>query len=337
MKRMIVITLTMLMCVCLLSCTPEKPINVEVNVDLPMDDINTAVVETPQPAPSGSDIEKPLPTPGESVEDPQTSTEVKPLPTEDPTGELGGMDTQAVLDYLDAMFADGNVDLRAFLLPGTGPISASMDGYYEQVRGVFSEYNWTRTDERAHNAPHTAETWELWLVDNHVCKVDIWSNRNLVVFGYDAVDGSEHVTGYTYDGEPGSLNDALVNLLDAPDFRYALVLLPVEGQDDHTLMESYEKEFREMYLNSGAITDYELRELTLLSEGEVIGGNQAPFFKLSYSVKPSNISAQCWRNYVIREDGWVDISVEVNLSLTGYSNMDMIWRCGFWQWTNNKE
>ncbi len=331
-KRFVLIALTVLMCFGLLSCAPEKPVNAENDGSLPSDGANPAVVESPQPVPDGSHAEEPLPTP----EKPDAE-EPLPTPEEGPTDEINRLDTQAVLDYLDAAFADGGVDMWAFLLPGTGPISVSLDGYYEQVRSVFAAYNWTQTDEVAPSVPHTSEIWQLWLVDNHVCKADIWSNSNQVVLGYDAADASERAVGYTYDGEAGALSDALANLWHAPEFRYALVLLPVEGQDNQTLMLSYEKEFQEMYLNSGAVTDYELHELTLLSEGDVEGGSQDPFFKFSYSVKPSNTSAHCWRNYVIREDGWVDISVEVNLSLTGYGDADTVWRCGFWQWPNNKE
>ena len=245
-------------------------------------------------------------------------------------------DNQFVLNYVDAMFAQGDTQLWAFLFPGTGPIAAPVDELYAQVRDVFARYEWTPETGSAPEPSMTHDDFTMYLVDGWSRRIEHITNSNRVSLSFTTEQGTAYAA-YSYNGEPGSLSDALLALWGGPEFRYALVVLPPQGQDDRTLMEIYERQFREMYLNSGAIDDYKLQELELISVGEVIGGSQSPFFLMSYSVKPADLSAPCWRNYAVGEDGWVNISVEVDLSLTGYANNETVWRCGFWQYPNDKE
>ena len=105
----------------------------------------------------------------------------------------------------------------------------------------------------------------------------------------------------------------------------ARVYIPIEGQDNQTLMETYEARFRELYLNSGAISDYKLLELSPI-EVETT----TPFFLFSFSVKPTDLKSIGWENIAVKDDGWVDFSFEVSLGQGGYEN-DSAWMCGFWQ------
>ena len=232
-------------------------------------------------------------------------------------------DTQAVLDFVDAMFAEGDVDFWAFLFPGTGPIAATMDEYHQQVRAVFAQYEWTLETGKEPERVWSHDDWTMYL-SNKTCRIAENTSSNWVNFAGHTAEGSTNVN-YSYNGEPGSLSNSLLELFAGPSFRLARVYIPIEGQDNQTLMETYEARFRELYLNSGAISDYKLLELSPI-EVETT----TPFFLFSFSVKPTDLKSIGWENIAVKDDGWVDFSFEVSLGQGGYEN-DSAWMCGFWQ------
>lgn len=237
-------------------------------------------------------------------------------------------DTQDVLDFVDTMFAEGDVDLWAFLLPGTGPISTSLEDRYEQVRAVFARYEWTLETGKEPKREWSHDDWTMYL-PNKTCRIAENTNSNWVNFARITAEGSTNAN-YSYNGEPGSLSRALLELEDGPSFRLARVYIPIEGQDNQNLIETYETRFRELYLNSGAISDYKLLALSPI-EVETDPATTTPFFLFSFSVKPSDPDSPSWKRYTVKNDGWVDFSFEVSLSTGGYEN-DSVWMCGFWQW-----
>lgn len=237
---------------------------------------------------------------------------------------------QFVLDYVDAMFAEGKTELWAFLFPGTGPIAANLDEYRYEVRSVFMNYEWMLETGSEPQRENSHDDWTMYLENDKAAHIANRTNSNWVRF---TIPGQGSVC-YSHDGEPGSLSNALLEIFGGPSFRLARVYIPIEGQDDQTLMETYEAKFREQYLASSAITDYRLRELSPITVPDGAGGS--PFFLFSFSVKPVNPSWGDWKNYAVGEDGWVDFSFEISLSQGGYEN-DSAWMCGYWQWHNDKE
>lgn len=191
---------------------------------------------------------------------------------------------------------------------------------------MFARYAWTREEGEEPEWERSVDDWTLYL--------NSAGTYNIVVGSYSTwirIDqaGSSPVY-YSYAGEPGSLNDALADLWEGPEIRYALVTLPESIADNQTLAEAYADAFRGLYLASGAITDYELRSVELLGEDP---DPLTPSFTMTYRVKPVHPMASCWEYYAPGEDGWVTCSVEMHLTLTGYESAgESVWRAAWWEY-----
>ncbi|MGN1003559.1 MAG: hypothetical protein ACI4O5_01890 [Oscillospiraceae bacterium] len=270
--------------------------------------------------PSAADAQTPDPSLEETV--PAQDTTV-PAPAADANRE--------VLDYVEALFENekDNVNMQCFLLPGTGPIAVTMDEYHEQVCAVFAQYTWTREEEEEPEWERSVDDWTLYLNSAGTYNIVVGSYSTRIRI--DSFAQTENTTVYySYDGEPGSLNDALADLWEGPEIRYALVTLPESVAGSQTLAEAYEGAFRELYLASDAITDYELLSVELLGEDP---GPATPTFTLTYRVKPVDPTASCWEYYAPGEDGWVTCSVEMHLNLVGYESIgEWVWRAAWWEY-----
>lgn len=264
--------------------------------------------------------------------DDQTPTLEETFPGQDTLSPTPGADAnQEVLDYVEALFENekDNVRMQCFLLPGTGPIAVTMDEYKEQVRAVFARYTWTREEGEEPEWERSVDDWTLYLNSAGAYNIVVGSYNTWVRI--DSFAQTKNTTVYySYDGEPGSLNDTLADLLGGPEIRYALVTLPENIAGSQTLAEAYADAFRELYLASGAITDYELLSV------EPLGGDpdpETPTFTLTYRVKPVDPAASCWEYYAPGHDGWATCSVEMHLNLVGYEPTgEWVWRAGWWEY-----
>ena len=233
--------------------------------------------------------------------------------------------TQEVLSYVDAVFALGDPNLWCFLLPATGPISAPMDEYYQEVRSLFAQRTWVRQDGPAPEREPYPDSWTIYLTSGGGITIDAGANCAWIT----VLSSGEPITYRTANGA-NDLVLSLVNLWDGPWFRYALVTLLETITDDNALARAYTDAFRELYLNSGAIADYELRSLEVLPRADE--WDMEPSFQMTYAVKPADPDDPSWRYYPQAENGWVTCSAEIHLTLAGDdSQEEMIWRCGWFQ------
>ena len=242
-------------------------------------------------------------------------------------------DSRAVLEYVDAVFASEQVYMQCWLFPGTGPVGVPIGESYEQVRAVFGQYTWTRKTGEELDQEEGSDTWYLDFYSaeypDGFYNITAQSNGTWIRIDTPASVGSAAIY-YSYDGEPGSLNDALADLWEGPGIRYALVTLPESVAGSETLAEAYADAFRELYLASGAITDYELLSVGLLGEDP---GPSTPSFTMTYRVKPVHPTASCWEYYAPGEDGWATCSVEMHLNLAGdESAEESVWRAAWWEY-----
>ena len=233
--------------------------------------------------------------------------------------------TWTVLDYVDAIFASGDPTLQCFLLPATGPISSPMDEYDEEVRDLFAQYTWVRWNEPIPERGPYPDCWTMYLKGGYSITIDIRPNSPWITVMTTGKEGPQWIA-YSAEGGTGDLGLSLVNLWDGPFFRYALVTLSKSITDDGALAEAYADAFRELYLNSGAITDYELRDLEVLPrDGE---WDVYPSFRMTYSVRPADPEDPSWQYCPQAEDGWVTVSAEIHLDLAGDDFAEeMVWRC----------
>ena len=246
-----------------------------------------------------------------------------PVPAEDAN--------QEVLDYVEALFENekDNVNMQCFLLPGTGPILVEMDEYKEQVRAVFAQYTWTREEGEEPEWERSVDDWTLYLNSAGTYNIVVGSYSTWIRI--DSFAQTENTTVYySYDGDPGSLSDALADLWEGPEIRYALVTLPENIAGSQTLAEAYADAFQKLYLDSNAIVDYELLSVELLGEDP---DPETPTFTMTYRVKPVDPAASCWEYYAPGEDGWATCSIEMHLTLAGYESAgEWIWRAGWWEY-----
>ena len=239
-------------------------------------------------------------------------------------------DTQTVLDYVDAIFASGDPRLRCFLLPGTGPISAPMDDYNEKVRDLFSQYTWVRQEGPMPELDPYPDGWTMYLTGSGSMTIEAGANSSWITVLTTGEDGPQSIL-YSAEGGPGDLALSLIDLWNGPSFRYALVTLPESITDDGALAGAYADAFRALYLNSGAITDYELHDLEVLSQLDESGGD--PSFRLTYSVRPADPEDPGWQDGQREENGWVTFSVDIHMTLVGNdSQEEMVWCCSWWEY-----
>ena len=238
--------------------------------------------------------------------------------------------TQEVLAYVDAVFSAKKIRMLCWIFPGTGPIGVPIEEYREQVREVFARYTWTLEENADPNWEDNRDVWHFNFsaqeYPNGFYNISARSNSVWLQVDESTSAGST-VAYYSYDGEPGSLNAALADLWGGPGIRYALVTIPQTQSGDQTLMEAYADAFRERYLASGAITDYELRGLDLLSgEASETTGDMSSIFTMTYAVQPADPTAPCWNEYTAAENGWITFSVRMQLELE-----EGVWRCAWYE------
>lgn len=242
-------------------------------------------------------------------------------PSESEVPVSAAEDSQAVLDIVDAIF-ENQTYMRCFVLPATGPISVPMNEYYKEVRELFSQYTWHLQSE----APSQTEDpggWSLYLNSTAPYYISISSTGNGITVMSSGENSSEPLYYSTEDG-PDHLAQSLANIWAGPDIRHAQIRLSESIDGDSALAEAYEKAFRELYLASGAITDYELRDLHILPRNDE--HDIYPAFQITYAVKPTDSTAPCWQYEPSGEAGWVAFSLEIHLMAE-----ENTWRCSSYQ------
>lgn len=233
-------------------------------------------------------------------------------------------DNQAVLDIVDAIF-ESQTYMQCFLFPGTGPTVVPMDGYADEVHEIFARYTWTLQDEKTYREAAPGG-WTLYLNSqgsSHI-RYNIAARSDSAWIEIMSSGAGSETFWYSFEGDPGDLVQSLTDIWDGPEIRYALVTLPEDINGAQALAEAYADAFREMYLSSGSITDFELQDLAVLprENGE---GNYSPF-QITYSVKPADPEAPYWEYEPPAEDGWVTFSFEMYLYVT-----EGVWRCVWWE------
>lgn len=171
--------------------------------------------------------------------------------------------------------------------------------------------------------------WTMYLTGSGGMTIEAGANSSWITVMTTGEDGPQSIL-YSAEGGPGDLALSLVDLWDAPGFRYALIALPESITDDGALAGAYADAFRELYLNSGAITDYELRDLKVLPKTDEY--DREPSFRITYSVRPAAPEDPSWQYCPQVEDGWVTFTAEIHMTLVGNdSQEEMIWCCSWWE------
>lgn len=295
---LVLTALTALLCGSLVSCQPQQeapPADSELSTDHP---------STLTGSPAAQD------------ESGNAPVETSPSP-----------DSQAVLEYVDALLDSETVTMQCFVFPGTGPFSISMDDYREQVREVFARYTWTCEEEAEPKRESALDTWPLYLnstgSSDGPYTIIARSNSTWIVIHAPTPEGISTVC-YSYDGEPGSLVCDLAKLWVGPDIWYTRVFLAESIQDDNALAEAYADAFRDLYLASGAITDYELRDLEVLPRENEDDVSRS--FRMTYAVKPADPADPGWQFCPQAEDDWITFSIDMHLDTT-----EGVWFCAWWE------
>ncbi len=235
-----------------------------------------------------------------------------------------------VLAHIDRFF-EKNVSLQAFLLSGSGPLTsalegypsagqavvATMDEYRSEVQEILGGYNWIKHEEKPASPRLTSADWILRLsADGAMMQLN--TNSNCLTVREKTVKGTEEHY-YTYDGEPGELNMALAAISDTPLFYYGLTMLPASVGTGETLAIAYEQKFKELFLASGIIADYESVSLEYVSE------NGFEYIDLTYKVTPVHPDKFWCSSIEIDEAGRWTIREGVILSKVSIAGEDKVW------------
>ena len=233
--------------------------------------------------------------------------------------------TQEVLDLVDRIFASGSggVSLRCRLFPGTGLLSLPADDCYGQIRELFAARTWVRQQEHSPEAEGDSRSITLTSASQTSISAYVGSDEISVEISTD--DGQ--TIFFRAEDDPEDLALALAELWDGPELQLALVTVNDAAEDGQELAQAYADAFRQSYQDSGAITEFELRELAPVDQEEADPISST--FRMVFAVQPAEPSSACWQDAVEEEGGWVAFEYEVSLFL----DEDGIWRCSWIQQT----
>lgn len=210
---------------------------------------------------------------------------------------------QAVLNVVDGGFSGGSLSLRCFIFPGSGPwvLDFNKAEYEARVKDLFASYDWKRGKGEEGQTAQNTYTLDM-VCQNGVLRMDSCSNTvNHLGFG-----ASFHAEGTE------KLCDELTSLWPGPEIRYSRVApVKAEGSDQQACAEAYMSAFEKLYLKSGAITDFDLRSVSLLKLEGVSDAHL--IFRTSYAVKPADTHDSYWKNKPADKDGWVMLQIDIGL------------------------
>ncbi len=228
-------------------------------------------------------------------------------------------DGQTVLDTVDAIF-ETRTYMQCFLFPATGPLSLRMDDYQEEVRKIFTQYTWTLGDEASYQEDHSCG-WILYLTSYGGYTLTAIMGSDWIRILSSGENGTEALFFRAESGS-GDLVHSLVDLWDGPSTRYTFVSLPGDIDEGQSLANAYADAFQELYLASGAITEFDLQDLAVLpKENE---DSSCVLIQMTFAVKPADPAAPCWQNAPTTADGWVAFSTKLSLEI-----LEGVWRCSY--------
>lgn len=214
--------------------------------------------------------------------------------------------TQEVLNFVDAIYQAGEAELWGWLFPGTGPIAVSMDELYDEVYALFAQRKWTRW-EGAIPEP-LQENWGIYLTCVGSTCISANLNGSYINVMESSPAGSWNAWYYAEDDD-GGLVQALTDLWDGPELRYAMYYQPELIETEQKRVAEYIMWFNDFYLNSGAIEEIQWHETTLLD----VEDSGYSHILMRYSVKPTDPANPAWQYHIVSEDGWVELSVVIVL------------------------
>lgn len=226
--------------------------------------------------------------------------------------------TQELLGYVDELLAEKDFRIWCWLSRGSGPCSVSMNGHENAIRELLAGYRWQKVISKSTEGDGVWEPgdWNMWLGGDLSRKifattygeyldVSIWENE------------SKSLT-YTAEGV-SELPLKLADLYPGPSIRFHLVDVPADTvKNEEEMAALWAEKFEQLYMESGHITDFELRKLeTKWDEHHHI--------HVHFAVKPADLSDPYWERNPPDDDGWVVFRDDLTLSMR--LDEDGMWRC----------
>jgi len=231
--------------------------------------------------------------------------------------------SEAVLAAVDQVLQTENLCLSCWFSHGSGPTLIDMDGYQNEIRAAFAQLTWTSLEHIDSEEPRQPADWSFSLSHGNNLQLRGDTDSDILsVYIYNG-SGTEH---HFYHAEgAASLPFMLADLYDGPHIRYCLTEVPESaGPNDQALAEAFSAAFEKAYLASGAISDFQLRTLTISDNAE---DSLWRCFRMAFAVKPASPANPCWQNLSADNDGWISFENELAL----YLDEDAVWRCDWFQ------